>query len=232
MIASATIRYQIVLMQLRISLRHSVGVLVAVFASCLHAALDDQTYAAVVQSKPAIGDVVFTRIGGPIFTYVAVTTLSWTSHVGIIVDYNNGDWIVAESGVPFVRKTPLRKFLGRSVNQEFSIKRLKTHPTDEQKWDMLRFADAQLGKPYCLGFDLRSNNTFCSKFVHDAVYESTHQSIGEVETFDHLLHRNPNAPLWFWRAWFLGSIPWERTTITPASELQSPLLAVVAQNHS
>jgi len=218
-------------MQLRNTLRLAAGLLAAVFASSLHASLDDQTYAAVVQSKPEIGDIVFTRTGGPIFTNVAVTTLSWTSHVGIIVDYNNGDWIVAESGVPFVRKTPLRKFLGHSANQEFSINRLKAEPNDKQKWAMLRFADAQLGKPYCLGFDLRSNHTFCSKFVHDAVYESTHQSIGEVETFDHLLHRNPNAPLWFWRAWFLGSIPWERTTITPASELQSPFLTIVAQNH-
>jgi hypothetical protein len=60
---------------------------------------------------------------------VAVTTLSWTSHVGIIVDYKDGDWIVAESGMPFVRKTPLRKFLGRSVDQKFSIRRLKTPPT-------------------------------------------------------------------------------------------------------
>jgi hypothetical protein len=99
-------------MHLRSTLRLTAGLLAAVPASSLHASLDDQTYAAVVDSKPEIGDIVFTRIGGPIFTNVAVTTLSWTSHVGIIVDYNNGDWVVAESGIPFVRKTPLRKFLG------------------------------------------------------------------------------------------------------------------------
>jgi Permuted papain-like amidase enzyme, YaeF/YiiX, C92 family len=194
------------------------------------ATLDDQTYGAVVASKPAVGDIVFTRIGGPIFANVAATTQSWTSHVGIIVDYGHGDWIVAESGIPFVRKTPLRKFLDRSENQEFSIRRLRTEPTEEQKLTMLKFADSQLGKVYSLGFDLNSQNTFCSKFVHDDVLVSTHQSIGDVETFDHLLHRNPDAPLWFWRMWFLGFIPWQRTTITPASELQSPLLRIVAQN--
>jgi hypothetical protein len=193
--------------------------------------LDDKTYNIVVASKPAVGDIVFTRIGGPIFANVATTTQSWTSHVGIIVDCQHGDWIVAESGVPFVRKTPLRKFLGRSDDQEFSIRRLRTEPTDEQKRAMLKFADSQMGKPYSLGFDLESRKTFCSKFVHDAVYESTHQSIGEIETFDHLLHQNPGAPLWFWRAWFFGSIPWHRTTITPASELESPLLRVVVQSH-
>jgi hypothetical protein len=192
--------------------------------------LDDRTYAAVVASKPAIGDIVFTRIGGPIFTRVAETTQSWTSHVGIIVDYQHGDWIVAESGIPFVRRTPLRRFLGRSVDGRFSIRRLRTEPTEAERRAMARFADSQMGKLYSLGFDLESRNTFCSKFVHDVVIEGTRQPIGEVETFDHLLHRNPGTPLWFWRAWFLGSIPWHRTTITPASELQSPLLRVVAQN--
>ena len=192
--------------------------------------LDDRTYAAVVASKPAVGDIVFTRIGGPIFTRVAETTQSWTSHVGIIVDYKHGDWIVAESGIPFVRRTPLRKFLGRSVDGRFSIRRLRAEPDDAEKRAMVKFADSQMGKLYSLGFDLESRNTFCSKFVHDVVIEGTRQPIGEVETFDHLLHRNPGTPLWFWRAWFLGSIPWHRTTITPASELESPLLRVVAQN--
>ncbi len=193
--------------------------------------LHDATYAAVVACRLAVGHIVFTCIGGPIFSRVAATTQSWTSHVGIIVAYRDGDWIVAESGIPFVRKTPLRKFLDRSDDQAFSIKRLRTGPTEEQKRAMLMFADSQIGKLYSLGFDLRSENTFCSKFVHDDVYMSTHQSIGEVETFDHLLHRNPDAPLWFWKAWFLGSIPWERTTITPASELESPLLVLVTQNN-
>jgi hypothetical protein len=196
-----------------------------------HASLDEQTYNAVVASGPAVGDIVFTRIGGPIFTRVADTTQSWTSHVGIIVDYENGDWIVAESRIPFVSKTTLRKFLDRSVDQKFSIRRLRTEPTKEQKRSMLRFADSEMGKLYSLGFNLESRQTFCSKFVHDVVYESTRQPIGEIETFDHLLHRNPDAPLFFWRAWFLGFIPWHRTTITPASEMNSPLLRVVAQNN-
>jgi len=205
------------------------GLLFAALVLSARANLDDQTYNAIVASQPAVGDIVFTRIGGPVFARVATTTQSWTSHVGIIVDYQNGDWIVAESGIPVVRRTPLRKFIGHSVNCQFSILRLKREPTAAEKAAMLKFADSQLGKHYSLGFDLQSQETFCSKFVHDVVYESTHQSIGEVETFDHLLHQNPDVPLTFWRTWFLGSIPWQRTTITPASELNCPLLKVVFQ---
>jgi len=204
------------------------------FAACSWsgcARLSDSTYQAVVASHPAVGDVVFTRIGGPIFTRVAETTESWTSHVGIIVDYRHGDWVVAESGIPVVRRTPLRTFLGRSAGGQFALCRLRTPPTPDQQAAMRRFADAQMGIPYALGFDLKSKHTFCSKFVHDAIYAATHQSVGEVETFDHLLHQNPHAPLTFWKVWFLGSVPWERTTITPASELRSPLLAIVIQHH-
>jgi hypothetical protein len=196
------------------------------------AKLDDQVYERVVASQPAIGDIVFTRIGGPIFTRVAATTQSWTSHVGIIVDYRDGEWIVAESRIPLVGKTTLHRFLDRSKDQRFAIMRLKAAPSLEQRYALLRFADSQMGKLYSLGFDLNGQGTFCSKFVHDAVLESTHQSIGEVETFDQLLHRNPDSPLWFWRTWFLGSIPWQRTTITPASELDSPLLNLVAKNNA
>src|SRR5271165_16591 len=208
------------------------GLVLAAMSAPARANLDEQTYGAVVASKPAVGDIVFTRIGGPIFARVAAAGGSWTSHVGIIVDYRHGDWIVAESGIPFVRKTPLRKFLDRSDDQRFSIRRLRTEPTDEQRRAMLMFADSQMGKPYSLGFDLESRNTFCSKFVHDVVYAGTHQSIGEIETFEHLMQRNPDAPLWFWRAWFLGNIPVQRTTITPASEMESPLLRVVAQHNA
>ena len=178
-------------MNLRNPLLFAGAMLLVASPEAARATLDDQTFSAIAANKPAVGDIVFIRIGGPIFSNVALTTQSWTSHVGIIVDYNHGDWIVAESGIPFVRKTPLRKFLDRSVNQEFSIRRLRTEPTGDQKLAMLKFANSQLGRVYSLGFDLNSRKTFCSKFVHDAVYESTRQSIGEEETFDHLLHRNP-----------------------------------------
>jgi len=188
-----------IVMQLSKLVHLTSGLLLVAFTLNARASLDDRTYGAIVASQPAVGDIVFTRIGGPIFTRVATTTQSWTSHVGIIVDCQHGDWIVAESGVPVVRKTPLRKFIGHSVNQEFSIQRLRCEPTSEEKAAMLKFADAQMGKVYSLGFNLQSRQTFCSKFVHDDVYESTHQSIGEVETFNHLLHANPwgnSEPCW------------------------------------
>ena len=210
----------------------ALGLALAGAALDARAAIDDATYAAVAASRPAAGDIVFIRTGGPLFSRVADTTMSWTSHVGIIVDTRDHDWVVAESGIPFVRRTPLRRFLGRSDGGRFAILRLRTPPTAAQLQDMRAFADCQMGRVYSLGFNLDSGDTFCSKFVHDVVYAGTRQQLGDVETFDHLLHRNPRTALWFWRVWFLGSIPWDRRTITPASELQSPLLLPVITHNT
>jgi hypothetical protein len=207
------------------------GIGIAALLLTARAGIDDRTYGQVAACEPDVGDIVFTRIGGPIFARVAETTGSWTSHLGIIVDYRDRDWIVAESGIPFVRETPLRTFLGRSVGAKFAICRLRTEPTAAQKGAMRAFAEARIGEPYSLGFDLTGRGTFCSKFVRDVVAAGTGRQLGETETFDHLLHANPRAPLGFWRLWFLGSIPWQRTTVTPASELSSPLLVPVVTHN-
>ena len=196
-----------------------------------HASVDETTYQRVLAAAPQVGDVVFTRIGGPVFSRVADTSGSWTSHVGVIVDYRNGDWVVAESAVPFVKETPLRRFLGRSVNQEFSIRRLVSGTTPAEQAAMRAYADAHLHKIYNLGFNLDSTNTYCSKFARDVIAAGTGQQIGRVETFEELLHENPKAPVGFWTAWFFGRIPWQRRTVTPASELTCPLLRPVIENH-
>ena len=41
------------------------------------------------------------------------------------------------------------------------------------------------------------------------------------------LNSNPNAKLTFWKFWFLGSIPWERKTVTPASLWHHPGLVLI-----
>jgi len=42
-----------------------------------------------------------------------------------------------------------------------------------------------------------------------------------------LLAGAPQADVGFWRAWYFGSIPWQRETVTPASVLHTPGLKTV-----
>jgi hypothetical protein len=51
--------------------------------------------------------------------------------------------------------------------------------------------------------------------------------VGEITTFRDLLERNPETNLRLWNIWFFGRIPWERTTVTPASLYNSASLEIV-----
>jgi hypothetical protein len=42
------------------------------------------------------GDLIFIDLPNPIFKQVAVSTQSWTSHLGLLLRADNGDWLVAE----------------------------------------------------------------------------------------------------------------------------------------
>lgn len=79
---------------------------------------------------------------------------------------------------------------------------------------------------YDTGFDLRSRRQFCSRFVREVIDEATGIRLGEVESFATLLLHNPQADQKFWRVWYLGGIPWQRETVTPASLLRDDRLHV------
>lgn len=174
------------------------------------------------------GDIVFIAIKSPLYRKIAETCGSWDSHVGIIFRNADGTLVVAESRVPFAGYTPLDRFLARSAGGTFAIRRLRGGLTARQADKLRGECDRRMGRIYHLGFDFDANREFCSKFVYGAFLDALGIEVGKVETFRDLLSRNPEAPLRFWRAWFFGLIPWRRRTVTPTSQLRSPLLEAVA----
>lgn len=169
----------------------------------------------------AVGDLVFIRVAARPFLEVADATLSWTNHVGVVVDVSGGEPLVAESTIPWSRTTRLSRFVGRSQGGRFAVSRLNTDLTAQQKHSVTQAADKRSGVFYDTGFDLNSKRQFCSRFVREVLLEATGKAVGEVETFERLLSRNPDTRLGFWRVWYFGNIPWLRTTVTPASVLTS-----------
>ncbi len=189
--------------------------------------------AEISQERPLyeVGDVVFTRAKGPLFTQVARATNCWTSHVGVIVCATPGAEIVAESTLPFSKLTPLSKFVGRSVNGAYAVKRPVTPLTEEQKRLICAEAQERLGILYHPGFKYGSKRQFCSKFVYDVFKDACDREIGKMETYDDLIHAYPEAPKSFWYVWYGGFIPWDRATVTPASQYRSDALYTVYDNH-
>lgn len=173
------------------------------------------------------GDIVFTRISHPPFSQIAEATRTWTNHVGIVVGFNRFGAVIAESRVPVSCRTLFSFFVRRSAYGRVAVLRPR-RPLSEEDSQRLRAAvKRRLGRLYDTGFNLKSRRQFCSRFVREVLQESTGIEVGDVETFHDLLARNPAADLRLWKLWYFGRIPWERTTVTPASLYGSPSLTVV-----
>lgn len=191
------------------------------------AALAARADARNLAGKLETGDVIFIRIPTFLFKKVSAATDTWANHVGIVVDASAADPTIAESRIPFSGTTTLSRYIGRSERGRFEVSRLNTPLTGQQRRDVQSAALKREGILYDLRFNLYSHRQFCSRFVYEVLLESTGTKTGTVETFATLLRHNPKAQLGFWRIWYLGQIPWERETVTPASMLASPEMHTV-----
>jgi len=176
------------------------------------------------------GDIVFIAVPNYLFRQVSTATQCPANHVGIIFHDAKKGWLVAESSVPLSRYTTLEKFMARSDGGWCVIRRLRTGLTDSQVAALRAQCDARMNMVYHTGFRYESHRMFCSKFVYDVYRSALGIDVGELETFEHLLDRNPQASLAFWRVWFFGKIPWDRITVTPASQFESGLLKTAWQS--
>lgn len=195
----------------------------AALATCLLAGPLWAQATAVEDLAPAlqVGDLVFIRVSARPFLEVAAATGSWTNHVGIVVDTTGPEPLLAESTFPRSKHTPWSHFVARSEGGRVAVARLDTPLNADQQQAVAQAARQRLGVHYDTGFDLYSRGQFCSRFVREVLLVATGKAVGEVVSFRALLQRQPNADFGFWRWWYLGSIPWQRQTVTPASVLAS-----------
>jgi hypothetical protein len=175
----------------------------------------------------AVGDIVFTRIGAYPFRKVAEATGTWTNHVGIVLDVTGREPLIGESRFPLSGTTTLSRFVARSAGGRVAVMRLATPLTPAQQAAVVVAAAQREHVFYDTGFDNRSQRQFCSRYVREVLQQGAGVEVGQVETFQALLDHAPRADVGFWRAWYFGSIPWQRETVTPASVLRSPGLSTV-----
>ncbi len=174
-----------------------------------------------------VGDIVFTRIGAYPFRKVAEATGTWTNHVGIVLDVSGPQPVIGESRFPFSGSTTLARFVARSAGGRVAVMRLPTPLTPDQQQAIVVAAAQRAHVFYDTGFDARSQRQFCSRYVREVLLQGAGVEVGRVQTFQQLLETAPAADVGFWRAWYFGSIPWQRETVTPASVLRTPGLQTV-----
>lgn len=196
---------------------------------CRYDKVDSNTIMAsnTLRKQLAVGDIIFTRISLGLFNQVADTTQSWTSHVGIVIGFDQMEPIIAESCFPLSTTTTWQRFVARSEQQRVAVKRL-AHPFSERhRGQLLQAVKQRQNILYDMGFDLHSSRQFCSRFVREVVLETTGIALGQVENFDSLLNGNPDLNLAFWKVWYFGNIPWQRETVSPASMYNDAQLTTV-----
>lgn len=177
-------------------------------------------------STMRVGDLVFIRIRLPPFPAIASATGTWTNHVGIVVEFNRRGPVIAESRVPLSRRTTLGAYVRRSEKGRVAVLRLPRRLTDQEHERIRAATYARLGRLYDTGFNIDSHRQFCSRFVYEVLKEACGESLGEISTLAALLARRPGTDLRLWKLWYIGKIPWLRSTITPASLYLDPALRV------
>jgi Permuted papain-like amidase enzyme, YaeF/YiiX, C92 family len=220
----------------RASLLISSCIAAAAISSCaisapnpVDAELRTQEVAAIreLARRARVGDIVFIRVSARPFREVSAATGSWTNHVGIVIDFDGDEALIGESKFPFSGTTTWSDFIARSEGGRVAIARLHAELTPEQQRQVRASAQQRAGIFYDTGFNLHSRRQFCSRYVREVVVEAVGVTLGQVETFAELLTRRPQTDLSFWKFWYVGRIPWERETVTPASLLESPDLHLV-----
>lgn len=173
------------------------------------------------------GDIVFISIPNYLYRKVSQATGSPASHVGIAFVDDDGRCHIAESRVPRCTFTPLEKYLARSDQGWYCVRRLKQTLTNDEIAKLRLECEKRQGEWYHFGFNYESDRQFCSKYVHDVFLHAVGLQVGELRNFKQLLLSRPNTPILFWRLWFLGRIPWNRLTITPESQMHTNALETV-----
>ena len=173
------------------------------------------------------GDIIFISIPYFLYQQIEKGTACRASHVGMVFHDENEGWVVAESKVPVSTYTKLDKYLARTKGGWCCVRRLNRELNENEINRLREECDKQMGKLYHLGFKYISPRLFCSKLVYDAYNRALNIEVGELNTLRELFEKQPRMSVRFWRLWYFGFIPWDRITVTPASQLDADNLETV-----
>lgn len=164
-----------------------------------------------------VGDLIFINVAALPFQKISLATQCWSNHVGIITEIRHGEPVVAESRFPLSGSTTLNQFIRRSKAGRVTVRRTNAALSETQQRTILAAAERRSGIFYDTGFNIDSKRQFCSRFVHEVLYDATGIALGDIESLATIFNKNTGINIGFWRLWYFRGIPWQRLTITPAS---------------
>lgn len=143
---------------------------------------EKKTAALISENLFKDGDLVFQSSVSRQTKAIQLATHSKWSHVGIVFK-DNGDFFVYEAVQP-VKVTPLAKWLSRSTDGIFAVKRIKNADSilTPENISMLRSEAVKfLGKNYDIYFEWTDEKIYCSEMVFKTYKNALNIEIGNTE---------------------------------------------------
>jgi len=219
----------------------------AVFLRALVLSLFLSTFFSTAQACQALrlvqeGDLIFQGKGSETNRLIARSTMTWTSHVGVVLK-QEGQWKVVHATPPHVKSEGLCKFIGNGGSH--AVLRVKNGITPSQVERLSRDAleAVQLKIPYDTTHLDVSGKTHCSKFIHE-LFANQGIKIGYWQSLSSIAaeflgsESEKQELIKKWDKKFGGMLlggnmvtrawAWSYKTVTPASQLRDTDLAVVS----
>ncbi len=142
------------------------------------------------------GDIIFIHSGSSQASAIEeVMGSSWT-HVGVVFK-KDSSWFVAEAAAS-VSLTPLEKFIEKSRDGGFEVKRLKDWRARPAAKDLARLKKRlsdDLGKKYDIYFEWSDKTLYCSEYVWKAYHSALrgHPDLSKPQKFSDLKLDGPLA---------------------------------------
>jgi len=144
------------------------------------------------------GDLIFHDSGNRIQTdAIRYATQSSFTHVGIIKITRKGPVVIEAIG-PVV-ETPLRQFIKRGRNHEYSVFRI-AGLSDQKRQQIIREARHYYGRPYDPFFRLDEGNIYCSELPYK-IFVRLGIPVSSPQKFKELDIANPVIRLLFNQRW-------------------------------
>src|SRR5579863_815266 len=156
------------------------------------------------------GDIVFQHLPSKLGSVICDVTNSPLSHCGMVVE-RSGELYVIEAIGP-VRYISLKRWLNQGDKGRFMQMRLKD-VNRTQIDSTVAAAEAMLGRPYDIQYELDDEKIYCSELVYKAYLRGAEIEVGDKEELGKLKWQGNEA---FIRAITGGSLPLERVMVTPA----------------
>ncbi len=141
------------------------------------------------------GDIVFTQSMSAQAPAIAEAMGSSWTHVGVAI-MKDSSWFVAETAATS-SLTPLSKFLDKSRDRRFAVKRFKKwsdKPDKKGLRKLKKWLFANMGKKYDIYFEWSDDAYYCSEYVWKAFYALPgHPVLSKLQKFMDLKQNGPLA---------------------------------------